>query len=246
MQFNLKFMREFYKFFHRTEMSVDGTDNDKLKTLTVGEIHVITPDKVFEIPLHITMKNRQTINTAFIMKTIDDKFAVVFHLDCFMELLGTPSLNGLYATVAHEIGHYLAGHFEGSPNKNLDIKTPEQEFFIAEYNKNPTPAIEHQYMRCLFFALLKGGVNIAELEADMLALKFVPLSELVHIHTLDFRNEENPFTVVEKVNRIKRLNALYQGKDIDTTGYSLYIKLYDPNKDEGAKPLSPEIVAEIT
>lgn len=247
MQFNLKFMREFFKFFHRTENSVDESNAPDLKTLTVGEIHALTPDKgLVKIPLHITMQDRQTLNTAWMIRTVENTFAVVFHLDCFMASINTPDMNGLYATVAHEIGHYLAGHFENKPNGNLDIKSAEQDFFINQYYANPTPENEAKYMRCLFFALLKGGVNIREIEADLMALKFVPLSELVHIHTLDFRDEKNPFTVVEKVNRIKRLNAMVQDKPIDTKGYSLYIELFDPNKDEKVKPLTPEAIAELT
>lgn len=246
MQFNLKFMREFFKFFHKTDTGVEENNDTNFKSLPVGMVHVLTPQGLTKIPLHITQDERQTLNTAWVVELVDGRIMILFHLDCFMESLDTPEMNGLYATVAHEVGHYLAGHFGGKANKNLDIKTEDQEFLIKQYHANPSTENEMRYMRCLFFSLLRGAVNIAELEADLIALKFVPLAELVHIHTLDFKDEKNPFTVVEKVNRIKRLNAIVGQKKIDTQGYSLFIHLYDMNKpkEEREKEEPAELLAE--
>lgn len=231
MKFNLKFMREFFKFFHQTDNAAfEDTETSSFTSLEVGVVRVTTPKGVKQFPLHITQQKRQTLNTAWIVKLVGGKLIIVFYIDCFMQSIDTPYLNGLYATVAHEVGHYLAGHFDREPNKNLDIKTAEQEFFIKQYQANPTPENEIRYMRCLFFALMRGGVNIAELEADMIALKLVPLAELVHIHTQDFKNEENPFTVVEKVNRIKWLNNYCENNKIKSEGYDLSVTLHDMTK----------------
>lgn len=228
MQFNLKFMREFFKFFHKTENSIEEDDKSTFKSMPVGEITVTTPKEVVKFPLHVTLEDYATsLNTAWVVRTVDGRTVVIFHLDCFTASVNTPNMNGLFATIAHEVGHYLAGHFDNEANKNLDIKTPEQEFFIKLYQSNPTAETEMRYMRCLFFALLKGAVTIAELEADLLALRFVPLAELVHIHTQDFRNEKNPFTVLEKVNRINRLNRLMQDRPINTQGYELSIEFFE-------------------
>lgn len=251
MHFNLKFMREFFKFFHTTDTSVSESTDPNFNSLHVGNINAITPETgLVVLPLHITQDKRQTLDTAWIVRLVDGKTMVVFHLDCFMESINTPDMNALYATVAHELGHYFSGHFDREPNKNLDIKAEDQDFLIKQYNANPCIENEIRYMRCLFFCLIRGGVNIAELEADMLALRFVPLSELVHIHTQDFKNEANPFTILEKVSRIKRLNAYAETaqyakmREPSSERYSLYIELFDMNKpaEEREKREEPEVL----
>lgn len=246
MQFNLKFMREFFKFFHQVENDPvnDVNDFSKFNSLEVGVVSVKTPTGKKNFPLHITQEKRQAHNTAWIVRLVNGRLIILFYLDCFMQCIDTPNMNGLYATVAHEVGHYLAGHFDRTPNKNLDIKTEEQEFFIKQYQANPTLQNEMRYMRCLFFALLRGAVNIAEIEADMIALKLVPLADLVHIHTQDFNNHSNPFTIVEKVNRIKWLNRYYEMKRIDSTGYELHIELHDmtKSKEEREKREEPDVL----
>lgn len=231
MQFNLRFMREFFKFFHRSEMDGITSSSDVMNTKEVGEINIITPKGKETISLAITDEKRNTQNTAWMIKTIDGRFIVIFHIDYFIKQLFSHNMDALYATVAHEIGHYLCGHFENAPSASLDVKREVQDFFHKQYEHSPTPANEVAYMRSVFFALLKGGVVIRELEADMMALKFVPVANLVHIHTQDFDDKVNVFTVVEKVNRIKRLNHYAENNDIDKEGYNLFVQLYDTKED---------------
>lgn len=232
MKFNLKFMREFFKFFHKTETQVQENypESDVFNTKEIGVVNVMSPEGFVNIPLKITPDERDVLNTAWMMKTVGGEYAIVFHIDHFVKCYGSEDMNDLYATVAHEIGHYLAGHFEKNANGNVDVKPEVQEFFFNRYQGNKTEANEVAYMRSVFFALLKGGVIIKEIEADLIALRFVELNDLVHIHTEDFQNKKNPFTVLEKVNRIRRLNKFSEDNDIDRQGYSLYIKLHEIEK----------------
>lgn len=233
MQFNLKFMREFFKFFRTTEGDARVDDSLNMSTREVGEINVITPTDKYTFVLAIT-NDGHTNNTAYMVKTVDGNFIVVLHIDYFIKQVYSDNMNGLYAVVAHEIGHYLAGHFEQEADAFVDVKREVQQFFFNRYKEDTTLANEISYMRSVFFSLLKGGVVVRELEADLTALRFVPVADLVHVHSQDFNNPKNVFTVVEKVNRIKRLNQYVEDHDIEREGYHLFIQLYDINKKEEA------------
>jgi len=232
MPFTLSLFREFIKFFIRVE---GGGKEDKIDTLTfnvIGNVKVKTPEKEFEFPLAVTIDDAFN-KTASLFKSKDGAIRIVFYIDFLSKLLNHPFRNALLATCAHEVGHYLAGHFDNDTSSAyLNVKPEIQQFFFNRYSETKDVKDENNYMRCVATCLLKGGVIVRELEADIQALNFIDLADVVHMHSLDFDNKKNPFTVLEKVNRIKQLNAYAQKYEIDTEGYELLVEFYQNKSKE--------------
>ena len=86
-------------------------------------------------------------------------------------------------------------------------------------------------MNATLHSLLKGGCNALELEADIIALKFIHLNDLIVIH-LETMVENNMFARGEKMNRIKQLTKYVNDYDIDQKGYGLELILTKADGEE--------------
>ena len=106
------------------------------------------------------------------------------------------------ACIAHEIGHYTAGHlFPGNENKDGFLFAPKRDFHIESYKKSPTDEGYFKAHSETMKAILRGAILRKEIEADIYANKFVPKQDIINCHSVSMR-EPNPFASLEKRNRI--------------------------------------------
>ena len=114
--------------------------------------------------------------------------------------------NRLKAVIAHEVGHYVCNHHNAKNyGRQLNVKTDRLNRLSNEAYNN---ALKFKtYIRAILFSLLRGGVIVRESEADAAAGLYVPLDDVIAIHTEDFIFK-NKFAAYEKVNRVNWLNKL--------------------------------------
>lgn len=147
---------------------------------------------------------------AYLVTWSDDTNGIVFS----RELYVNSDLNRLNAVIAHEMGHYICGHHT-SPGygRQLDINT--DRLIKLSRLAGATDATEKdrlKYLRAVMFNLLRGGVIERELEADLTASFFVPIDDLILIHTEDL-DHFSPSAMLEKKNRIVKLNS-YKDREV--------------------------------
>ena len=226
MELNLGMFREFVKFFKRNDVDHNELKSNLIGLKDIGKIKVKTPAEEITFPLSITDRDDGS-QSAYMAKMTNGDIHVVLHIDYFCQVMEHDFFPIFTGTIAHEVGHYLAGHFNGGIiNEYLNVKEEVQRFFASRYQETKSLKDEHCYMRSVAASLLKGGVFNMELQADLQALHFVSLSDLIHTHSIDLDNKENIFPVMEKVNRINLLNKIVSDKPVNREGYELHIEFY--------------------
>lgn len=227
------FYKELRKHFIQLEEKVSSEKEDcsTIGFYTIGVLNVRTPEKEFSIDVAYS-EERSKISHAAITLLKDGSYVIIFNIDLLSETLGSVTMD-ILGICAHEIGHFLAGHFdEDTTSKNILNYKPEDQLFLAsEYHRLKTDAAYDAYMNTLLYSLLKGGCNTREYEADLIALKMVDISCLTAIH-LETMNETNIFSKIEKMNRIKQLTKYVNKYEIERTGYGLELVLTKTNGEE--------------
>lgn len=120
------------------------------------------------------------------------------------------STKRIMAVIAHEVGHYCCEHIiHQGYGRQLDVDTERLEKLskIAS-DKNSTDRDFKNYARGLFFSLLRGGVTVREKEADLVASFYVPVDDLIAVHSEDLIPKYSLAARLEKANRLKFLNVL--------------------------------------
>lgn len=108
----------------------------------------------------------------------------------------------LKATIAHEVGHIISGHFEkGYKNKGALAFAAKAMAAIALHNKMKSDKSYHRANIEIMKSLFRGSISQTEIEADMAANKFVSKQDIIYIHS-DSLGQPNPFASLEKRNRI--------------------------------------------
>lgn len=225
---NIGFYRELEKYFIQTEEKNITKDITNINHFDLGVIKIKTPYKNFGLPLIFT-KDKNSIDNAAIVKFTSDEICICFSNELLEKCLNEDNLDIMYAICAHEIGHYLSGHFNNDINNNfLNIKTEEQKFLFSEYKRLQTNSSYTLYMRNVLTSLLRGGCTIKELEADLKALNFITFDNLISMH-IKLLHKDNIFTRIEKLNRIKYLEKYISENKIDIEDYELDIEFNKPN-----------------
>lgn len=136
---------------------------------------------------------------------------------CFSKIyFATTGLNRIIATIAHEIGHYLSGHLEKDHSANFVFdnqnvghnRQTKIERFLSSIEENETnEKYIKLFYRSVFSALLLGSCKEDEVQADLIAIQYVPVDDLILTHT-EGLSHHNPFVRMEKQNRINMLSRL--------------------------------------
>lgn len=199
---NLELYRGLLKeFMFQEERSVENVDISDLKK--VGVIHfqdLEHKDKSLDFYLNYAYTGDGS--DAYLMLFTDGSLAITVAAKYFAQC----QMNRLMATIAHEVGHYVCTHQTNENyGRQLHNKHERLTQLSSEAFDNPDKACS--YYRATLFSLLRGGVTLRESEADACASLYVPVDDLILIHTEDF-SHPNKFAVQEKFNRVKWLIEL--------------------------------------
>lgn len=160
-----------------------------------------------ELPLYSTATENESDFMA--IKTIDDEVSIVVH-DRALE--STPD-HLFKCIIAHEVGHWLAGHFDKKPDANNfdELLYNDQRFpeLIKDYKRDDSDYNFYRVHRHVLKGLLRGGILKKEIEADYGASKFIPMQDILLIHSCDMM-AKNPFASLEKRNRINFISKSFQ------------------------------------
>jgi hypothetical protein len=188
-----------YKLHEMTERHSDHTDVS-FKGHRVGTIkyedYTAPGFPIKEIPLLIV--ESKSYSEFFAGSFTDGEIFIAAKKEC-LELYTNTLLK---ATIAHEVGHVISGHFEkGYKNKGVMAFAAKAMAVIAYYNKVNTDKSYHKANIEIMKSLFRGSISQTEIEADMAANKFVPKQDIIYIHS-DSLGQPNPFASLEKRNRI--------------------------------------------
>lgn len=141
--------------------------------------------------------------------TADTAYAASFKDGSIGIVLSERELQGpdLFAILAHEVGHIEAGHPGSGRSNLLDIKQKRQQEILDNLYKLSDVDYDravHSYYRMNLFSLLRGGVMVLELEADLIALNYCPASLLLQCHR-DKLTSTNLSVRLEISNRFNRI-----------------------------------------
>lgn len=244
----MQLFRAFFNHHKHTEGNVESKHLSSVSLNKRGIVVITACEKTTAYNLSIV----DVESNGMAIRTTDNEIIICFG-EKAMEMFHQThnGLNTLKSVVAHEAGHIINGDFDleniGPDFVNVDKEVQENLFKIAMNTEDPKKNI--QYLRSVVSAMLKGGCLEKELKADLSALRFISLENLIHIHSLGLKNvnEGNPYIALEKVNRINQLNAFAREhfKTIDDineyqAGYALEIYLID----DSARPYD-EVISEL-
>jgi hypothetical protein len=137
----------------------------------------------------------------FALLTTTGEFSIVVHDDA----LATTPDQKFRAIMAHEIGHYVMGHFEDwhkKKTKNQVLYHDSKLFdLLNKYEKDRSDFNFYKAQRHMLKSLLRGSILRQELEADYGASKYVSKQDIIYIHSTDMK-QDNPIVSLEKRNRI--------------------------------------------
>lgn len=163
--------------------------------------YVTLSGEVKSVELHVD----ELASSAYVARTTDDNIFIGISKD----ELARPNLLGI---LAHEIGHIEAGHFNTPADMNLDRNNRKLQHYLDAYKQDASDLNAIKYQTAVIIGLIRGGVFIGELEADMIAIKYAGIESIVAVHSKSL-SSSNPAVRIEAVNRISRLSKL---KSIDT------------------------------
>ena len=107
------------------------------------------------------------------------------------------------ACFAHEVGHIVSGHFEGSyKGRGMLAFSDKALDAFDRYKMHPTQKNLNKANIETMKALFRKGMSMPEIEADLAASKYVPKQDLIYLHS-DSLRQNNPFASLEKRNRIE-------------------------------------------
>ena len=186
------------------------------------KIKVTTPETTLTLDAYLS--GQQSNFSTSVVKTKKGDLFIVLDSAAVQMYLADDMSEVFRALVSHEIGHVLSGHFDEDSDKSwVTVNKADQVFLYDRYQENPTFNNKMAYARSVFFSLMRGGVLDKEIEADMVALSFCTVESLITLHGFDLEKMDNPFTVLEKKNRIVELLRHWKETAIDRSGYTLEI-----------------------
>lgn len=201
--------RAFFELYHEQELlAAESCAAPGSLRNTMHVAHLVYEESYGEtkrLPVRI---DKDSLWLPSMVNTTDgDTFVLISEKDFFGW-----DMNYLFAVLAHELGHFISGHLgSGQKESWLDKRVDAQKrtLVLAEqYSKlGNADRYYRRYSASCFSALLDGAVLDLELEADLVALRYVPVSDLISIHARDLL-AVNHAVRLEKHNRIARLSSL--------------------------------------
>lgn len=201
--------KAFFDHYKLHDCSDDANHSNELQLNYIGYVDVTTPSKKETYKIY----SDPSVETAIAVRTTNDEYIIVFGQDYLNKRLDIHNNRTvLMGTIAHEVGHLINGDLDIENTNKEDWVTINKEDQIRLQEKaikTKTIRDYDRYFRCVFGALVRGGCLEKELKADLTGIRFTPIENIIIIHTEDFNNtNKNPYTTLEKVNRIKNLNLI--------------------------------------
>lgn len=198
----------------------------KIDPIKIGKLRVKTPERKFTIDLG-SVTGRHIIPEAAIVTGFGLKRTMICFESSFLtSIRENENHHVLRGVCAHEVGHYLSGHLTktGRGKSYLNVNREDQKFLFAEHTRLSTRSSYQTYKRCVFLSLLKGGCDDRELEADIQALNFVSITDMIMTHMSGILTA-SVFSRIETSNRIKWLMKHLEenGQHNTNDGYELKI-----------------------
>jgi len=213
--------------FIRIEESNRGKPTSTITRGKVGKLIISTPDQTYELPIAHVVEFNDILDTTLIETSDGEVFIGVAKNIVDMIMENDVRMNLVWAILAHEAGHYVSEHLNTyvtvngfDEGKSLDVRERQQQLAIDRYLNNPTESNYRRYMLTLLTCLLRGACHKAEIEADMLACKFVSITDMIMCCAYS-DNKNNIFTALENHNAIQRLKKLQPLTAEERSGYNL-------------------------
>lgn len=212
MSAQFKFYKELIKYIKKTEESnKELKERNSITHSDICDIFVIYNGKEYTYKLVLDVSN--TSNDATCILTKDGDILITLTERNFKQLMDDEHYHNILGVIAHEVGHILAGHFDTNTDlKHLSINHEKQNNFFIKANDNNK--YESLYLNSIASSLIKGGVLVKELEADIIACELVGINIVLLGHALSFETSPTVVTKTEKTNRISELLRLYKDKKI--------------------------------
>ena len=193
----------------------------------VGKLIILTPDQTYELPIVHVVEFNDVSDTSLIETSDGEVFIGVAKNVVDMIMENDVRMNLVWAVLAHEVGHYVSEHLNTyvtidgiNEGKSLDIRGRQHQIAIDRYLNNPTESNYRRYMLTLLTCLLRGACHKAEIEADIMACKFVGITDMIMCCACS-DNKNNIFTALENHNAIQRLKKLQPLTAEERSGYNL-------------------------
>ena len=199
------------KMMDRTEANIETITNDSFIEVYAQMVEYEDSEGTRKrIPIVIDSK----FKTPVVIKSTDGNLYIV------IGDLNHIVVSNVMAILAHEVGHILSGHFDTNKESYITANKDKQDLYLAKYRKDEKEVDYKLLNRAIFFGILKNGMLSHELEADMKALEYVSVKDLIKLHS-SYLDEGTIVTKMEKVNRIAYLSKL-----IDPVTFK-YIRIVD-------------------
>lgn len=195
----------------------DNQGND-LSYYPAGVVKYVTPVDKGEVNFAITSDECALGCDCALVEFKDGEVAIVVTDKTYINASDTE----LRALVAHELGHLISGHIKDKPLSFPNLYREEVERAYAEGDANI-----HIYWTTK--AIVDGGYLSIELEADLIASKFVELRDVCFMQLNEGFKHKNPTVVLEKYNRLKALNDMLKDTQTPSDGYSFEIVMNNAN-----------------
>lgn len=206
---NLTFYKELVKELAKADSA--GSDaNGPISPMIIdaGLVEFEVPEPIVDkkatwtLPFYIEANNPKAM-CGYLADFVDGDIAVVISQQYFVNADTTR----LMAVIAHEVGHYILGHHKDSSyGRQLNVRTERLETLSRKAGQEDASQKDHDcYVRAAMFSLLRGGCLVRETEADTAASIYVPVNDLILVHSEDL-DHPNPAAVLEKKNRLVWLN----------------------------------------
>lgn len=194
--------------FMRIESKSACLDIESLKhSSKLINVEYETPETKGSLPVVVTPDDIG--GEMILVKTSDGAVFIAVSNDYFIEKGFTVEF---YTCVAHELGHYLSGHLD-----RVELSVPN--LYKEENLKLCEAGDQEEHVRLSVKAVLEGGYLEKELEADLVAVKFVGMANVVAMQISSAGNADNPLVALDKFNRCVALSKL----DCNGAGYSISI-----------------------
>lgn len=186
----------------------------------VGEVKWTIDSVTQRLPLYFATPKVDSsghVQSACLARFTDGNVGVIVSLEDFV------NNKFLTATIAHEVGHYIHQHFQCE-----DVSLPnlyKENNLIAYLDGD-----QDTHDRITSKSIIDGGYLDRELEADVIAVKFVGVLSVIALHTQDAVSHFNPLSRLEKLNRVAQLYKLFVCGENDyilpQPGWELSISLH--------------------
>ena len=192
-------------------------NEESVSTVLAGYVHYRAGDDIGKVELEVGFND--VVSSLVKYKT--GKTSIVINHNDFSNKI----FSVLEAIIAHELGHYLSGHLDKDDHSYLSLYETESKTAIDIGDQEG-----HIYWsaRCI----TEGGYIVREMQADMLAARFVGIGKIFHMQMSDAFEHDNLTVAIEKLNRLKYLNDCFKEDVTPANGYEMAIEFIKPGSDQ--------------